>query len=145
MVQLHSRVQVVDLNAEEIVYSPKDGETVTRTLNATQGERDLFYAHQRNDNGVAIKRAEMVSFFCQDGQVSATTETILIPSGTNRTETLDLRVSDRIVNQDNRVRLRVTSASERLRVMSVPSVISVYSAAQGKLQRLQRFNVYRCK
>ena len=38
MVQLHSRVQVVDVQAEEIKYTPKDGETITRTVTHTDGQ-----------------------------------------------------------------------------------------------------------
>ena len=75
MVQLHSRIQVVDLQAEEIKYTPKDGDTITRTVTTTNNNTDAQTA------------------------TTSATETIQIPSGTRRTETLELQASDRIVNE----------------------------------------------
>ena len=117
MVQLHSRTQVVDLQAEEIKYTPKDGDTITRTLTINN----------------------------TDAQTTTTTatETIQIPSGTRRTETLELQASDRIVNENNKIKFRVTSASQRMCIMSVPSVVSVYSAEDGRMKRLHKFTIYR--
>ena len=38
VLQLHSRVQVVDLQAEEILYTPREGDTIVRTVTSqTQG------------------------------------------------------------------------------------------------------------
>ena len=120
MVQLHSRIQVVDLQAEEIKYTPKDGDTITRTVTPTNNS---------------------------DAQTTPTTttatETIQIKSGTRRTETLELRASDRIVNENKKIKLRVTSASQRMCIMSVPSLVSVYSAEDGRMKRLHKFTIYR--
>ena len=117
MVLLHSRVQVVDLQAEEIKYTPKDGDTITRTVTTNN----------------------------TDAQTTPTTatETIQNPSGTRRTEKLELQASDRIVNENKKIKLRVTSASQQICIMSIPSVVSVYSAEDGRMKRLHKFTIYR--
>ena len=121
MIQLHSRIQVVDLQAEEIKYTPKDGDTITRTVTTTT-----------TNNTDA-----------QTTLTTTSTETIQIPSGARRTETLELQASDRIVNENKKIKLRVTSASQRMCIMSVPSVVSVYSAEEARMKRLQKFTIYR--
>ena len=109
VIQLHTKVQVVDTQLEEIKYTPKAGETITRTV------------------------------IGQDGQASNVT--IEIPTGVSRSEVLEMQTSDRIVNEHNKIKFRLT-ANNPTRIMSVPSQITVYSAADAKMKKLQRFTVY---
>ena len=121
MVQLHSRTQVVDLQVEEIKYTPKDGDTITRTLTTNNTDAQTTTTTT----------------------TTTATETVQIPSGTGRTETLDLQMSDRIVNENKKIKFRVTSASQRMCIMSVPSVVSVYNAEDGRMKRLHKLTTYR--
>ena len=70
-------------------------------------------------------------------------KTCILVTGTSRTETLDLLPTDRIVNENNKIRFRAMSPAQRLRIVNVPSVITVYSAEEGKMKRLQKFTIYR--
>ena len=110
VVQLHSRVQVVDLMLEEIKYTPKSGDTITRTaINSLDGQ--------------------------------PTNETVQITTGLGQSKPVSLEPSDRIVNENNKVKFRVTSAG-RNQIACIPSVVTVYTAVEGKAKRFQRFMVY---
>ena len=63
--------------------------------------------------------------------------------GAPRTESLDFQPTDRIVNENNKIKFRAANPTQKLRIMNVPSVITVYSAEEGKMKRLQKFTIYR--
>ena len=112
VVQLHTRVQVVDTAQEEIKYTPRSGDTITRPIVSPV-----------------------------DGTV--TNETVQIPTGAGRSEVLEMQANDRIVNENNKVKFRITSAGKsHVKIMSVPSIFTVYGAGKTGMEKLQRWTVY---
>lgn len=111
----HSKVQVIDTNTENIVYTPRKGDVIQRTV--------------MNNEGNSMNETIPIP-----GLETAESRRIELP----------LLNGDRIIQQDgNKIKFRVVQQhTKQFKIMNVPSVFSVYSVTELKLKKIQSITVF---
>ena len=95
LVQLHSRIQIIDLDKEEIIYSPRSGDCIHRPTKPT------------SDNLVASSSSSSSSAAAGQQSVQVISLSQLLSDATQSLLEVQLMPGDRVVSDGNKVRLRV--------------------------------------
>ena len=159
VLHLHRKVQVIDTVNQEIKYSPKAGESILRSITNQDGTinsetlpmPDLSLRSSSEKQASDYDHLDRAMMYRNkhvpppSSHKDSLKEGLLKPILTRSVSknVIMLRQGDRIVNENNKIKFRVTTESEgQLQVMVVPSVLTIYTVEQMKLQKLQRVTLY---
>ena len=134
VLHLHRKAQVLDTVLHDVKYTPKPGEIIMRSNTASDGS-------VVNEN---IPVPDIASTGKSNWERQMREELLkpILPEGISSTAII-LKQGDRIVNENNKIKFRVTNESEgQIQVSVVPSVITVYAVEDLKLKKLQRMTIY---
>lgn len=114
-IHYHAQLQVLDTKTDQIEYTPKKTDLLLRTNKTATG----VYSTE------TIKLSDLLS-------------------GNSRQVDFTLLQNDKIVNDNNKVKYRISNCdNEQFKIQFIPSVLTIYSVEEQRLSRKQSITVHR--